>query len=313
LEAVAVSVGNTTSIGQFAEIRYGGEFQSVQFMGRVTAYRPFGSVALHLTPNTIVEYRYDTSEPTTRLAKGFDTAPADLTEAAPRISQDNFEPRLERARHEEVSVSRREGRNAFQVAVFSDKIQNAVLNGVGDASAQTGDFLPDFYSGTFTYNGRDLDTNGFRLVAQRKFLDSLTATLAYSYGGVLESGGWNLHWNEVQPAMHVERRHAVTAKFDGVVPRCKTRVIASYKWTNEGALTPVDLFNNSPSQADPYFNLFFRQPLPMLGGLPGKMEALVDLRNLLEQGYIPVIAPDGHTLYLVQSARSVRGGVLFTF
>jgi hypothetical protein len=39
----------------------------------------------------------------------------------------------------------------------------------------------------------------------------------------------------------------------------------------------------------------------------------VDLRNLLEQGYIPVIAPDGHTLYLVQSARSVRGGVLFTF
>jgi len=40
---------------------------------------------------------------------------------------------------------------------------------------------------------------------------------------------------------------------------------------------------------------------------------LVDLRNLLAQGYVPVIAPDGHTVYLMQSARSVRGGLAFTF
>ena len=43
------------------------------------------------------------------------------------------------------------------------------------------------------------------------------------------------------------------------------------------------------------------------------MEALVDIRNLLAQGYIPVIGQDGHTLYLVQSARSIRGGVAFNF
>ena len=36
-------------------------------------------------------------------------------------------------------------------------------------------------------------------------------------------------------------------------------------------------------------------------------------RNLLAQGYVPVIGSDGHTLYLVQSARSVRGGVAFVF
>jgi hypothetical protein len=43
------------------------------------------------------------------------------------------------------------------------------------------------------------------------------------------------------------------------------------------------------------------------------MEAVVDLRNLLAQGYIPMLGPDGKTVYLVQSARSVRGGVSFTF
>ena len=40
---------------------------------------------------------------------------------------------------------------------------------------------------------------------------------------------------------------------------------------------------------------------------------VVDIRNLLAQGYIPVIGQDGHTLYLVQSARSIRGGVAFNF
>ena len=41
--------------------------------------------------------------------------------------------------------------------------------------------------------------------------------------------------------------------------------------------------------------------------------SIVDLRNLLAQGYIPVVAQDGQTVYLVQSARSVRGGVAFSF
>jgi hypothetical protein len=38
-----------------------------------------------------------------------------------------------------------------------------------------------------------------------------------------------------------------------------------------------------------------------------------DLRNLLAQGYVPVLGSDGHTVYLVQSARAVSGGVAFTF
>jgi hypothetical protein len=43
------------------------------------------------------------------------------------------------------------------------------------------------------------------------------------------------------------------------------------------------------------------------------MEALVDVRNLMAQGYVPVVGQDGQTIYLVQSARSIRGGVAFSF
>lgn len=70
------------------------------------------------------------------------------------------------------------------------------------------------------------------------------------------------------------------------------------------------MFNASAGQTDPYLNIFIRQPIPNLGG---RMEAIIDIRNLLAQGYIPVVGGDGQTVYLVDSARSVRGGVAFTF
>jgi hypothetical protein len=43
------------------------------------------------------------------------------------------------------------------------------------------------------------------------------------------------------------------------------------------------------------------------------MEAILELRNLLAQGYVPVMGQDGKTVYLVDSARAVRGGLAFTF
>src|SRR4051812_49564763 len=57
----------------------------------------------HLGPDTVLEYRYASSQPSTRAAKGFDTAPADLTESGPRKSLDGDQPVLERARHHERS------------------------------------------------------------------------------------------------------------------------------------------------------------------------------------------------------------------
>jgi hypothetical protein len=43
------------------------------------------------------------------------------------------------------------------------------------------------------------------------------------------------------------------------------------------------------------------------------MEALIEVRNLLAQGYVPVMGQDGQTVYLVQAARSIRGGLAFSF
>ena len=313
LQALALTAGDDFTIGDVLELKFGSELQTIQFLGHVTAFRPYGSVDLHVSPNTVVEYDYATSLPNTRAEKGFDSAPADLSEADPRVSMANFTTRLERAHHQELNVSRRIGKNNMQVAVFSDRVANTALIGAGEVTAAGGFLLPDIYSGTFTYAGDSLSARGLRVVLERKFCSDLTATLDYAYGGVLDLAKPDVEIQDARQWITTQRRHALAAKLSGTIPGSHTRWIASYRWVNGPALTPVDMFNASPGQSDPFLNLFVRQHIPTLGFLPAHMEALIDLRNLLAQGYVPVVGQDGQTVYLVQAARSIRGGVTITF
>ena len=312
LQALSLTSSDHMTVGDVLELTFGSELQTIQFMGRVNAFRPFGSAGLHLTKNTVVEYQYASSVPNTRNEKGFDSAPNDLSETNPRVSINQFSPAVEKAHHQELSLSERMGKTNMQLAVYSDRITDPALTGVGNLSDESGDVLPDVNSGTFNYQGNDLQTNGMRLVLQRKLLSDLTATVDYAYGGTLDLSRPDVEMQEARQWIRTERRHAAAAKFSGTIPRSKTRWIASYRWTSGQALTPVDLFNSSPGQTDPYLSFFIRQPIPPCL-LPGHMELLVDVRNLLAEGYVPVMGSDGRTVYLVQAARTIRGGVAFSF
>jgi hypothetical protein len=313
LQAFSLTTTDDLTLGNVLELKFGSELQTVQFMGRFTAFQPFGTADLHLSPNTVVEYRYASSRPSGTMAKDSDVESTDLGQSGPRVSLASFSPALERAHHQEVSLSRRLGRNNLQFAFYSDQVSNTVLTGVGVATAGSGEMLPDVDSGTFSYQGRDLDTSGLRLVLQRKLTADLTATLDYGYGGVLDLAQPDVELQEARQSLSTVRRHALSAKLNGKLPGCRTHWTTSYGWVSGRALTTVDLFNSSAGQSDPYLNVFLRQPLPGFSFLPLHMEAMLDLRNLMAQGYVPVMGPDGRTVYLVQSARSVRGGVAFTF
>jgi len=310
LQSLALSAGDDLSVGDVLELKFGSELQTIQFLGRVTALRPYGSADLHLSPNTVLEYGYATSVPSTRAEKGFDTTPADLSEANPRVSMAGFAPKLERAHHQELNLSRRMGNTNLQLAAFYDRVGDTALTGTGAVSSASGFLLPDMYSGTFSFTGKTLDASGMRVVLQRKLSADLTATLDYAFGGTLDLVKPDVPLQNASPWIMTQRRHALAAKFSGTVPRSHTRWIASYRWVNHTALTPVDMFNASPGQSDPFLSFFVRQPLPCM---PGHMEAILDVRNLLAQGYVPVMGQDGQTVYLVQAARSVRGGLAFTF
>jgi Carboxypeptidase regulatory-like domain len=317
LQAVALAMGDSFSVGDVLELKFGSELQTIQFLGRVSAFRPYGSADMHLSPNMLLEYSYASSLPDGRTEKGFDSSPADMSESNPRVSLQDFASKIERAHHQELNLSRRVGNTNVQFAVFSDRVGDTALTGAGQVTSAGGFLLPDLYSGTFSYAGGTLDTSGIRAVLQHKFSTDLTATLDYAWGGTLNLGQSDvaqpIALQDAQQAISTVRRHALAAKFNGTLPRVRTRWIASYRWVNGQALTPVDMFNASPGQSDPFLSFFVRQPIPNMGFLTGHMEALIEVRNLLAQGYVPVVGQDGQTVYLVQAARSVRGGLAFSF
>jgi hypothetical protein len=310
LQSLALSAGDDFTVADVLELKFGSELQTVQFLGHASAFRPYGSAHLHLSPEMVLEYSYATSRPDPRDEKGFDSSPADLSESNPRVSLLSFSPRLESAHHNEVSLSRRVGKNKIQVAAYSDRVDDPALLGTGVASAAGGFLLPDVSSGTFTYDGKILDTSGLRFVLQHKFSDDLTGTIECAFGGVLDLAQPDVSLQQAQQYLTTQRRHTVAAKLSGTTAHTHTRWIASYRWVDGPALTPVDMFNASIGASEPFLNIFIRQPIPSFGG---HMEAIIDVRNLLAQGYFPVLGQDGQTVYLVQAARSVRGGVSFTF
>jgi hypothetical protein len=311
IEALSMAVSDGMKFGDLVELRFGSELQGIQFLGRSVVFRPYGTADAHVSKNLTVEYRYATSLPE---AAWDDTlGPAEFGELNPRVSLVNYSSAVESAHHHEGSLTYHDDNNTLQAAVFHDSVANPALMGVGEFSADGGDALPDVMTGSFTYRGNNYSSNGVRVVAEHRFCPALTATFDYAFANTLELANAGIALQDIRQSIKSAPRPSVTGKLTGVIPKSKTHVTASYRWTDGPVLAPVDLFNASVGRAEPFFSVFIRQPIPGLGGLPGRMEAVLDLRNLLAQGYVPVLGDDGQTVYLVQSARAVRGGFSFTF
>jgi hypothetical protein len=86
---------------------------------------------------------------------------------------------------------------------------------------------------------------------------------------------------------------------------------AEYRWQPQDTLTQVNAYNADPSEA--YLSFYVRQRIGCARFLPHGVDAVVEATNLLEQGYQPVLAADGRTLFLAQVPRAIQGGVAFNF
>ena len=96
-----------------------------------------------------------------------------------------------------------------------------------------------------------------------------------------------------------------------VLLRTGTGWQASYRWQPADTVTPVALYDSFGQGA--YLNILIRQPVHCGHLLPNGTEALIDVRNLLAEGYRPFLTRDGSTLYFAQTERSIQGGLSFSF
>ena len=318
LQSMTLAASDRFQFTDSLRVEYGFLYDSVRFLDRLNTFSPHGRVIYQSSESSSFQIYYTEATPRAH-RPGADPLRQVASQLAvfPRLSVRNGSPTVQRSRHIEASFQRKLGaRTAAEVGAYRDEISDLTLNAVINGEPFWTDLFPDVFTQQYSFNSGNYHTSGVRASVRQTFSERLQSTFAYSYVGVLAPERTFLHTQdpeELRSILRMQRRHALAIKLKADVPATRTRVLAGYKWVLGPSVTPGDFYDESLGYAEPHLNILVRQPLPSLVVLPGRVEALADFRNLLAQGYVPIITADGERLLLVQNYRSFRGGFSFIF
>jgi hypothetical protein len=272
---------------------------------------PFATVAWHDGAST-VHYRVATSVPA-----GEDEDDTDARAWMPALSMRGGRLVMEHGLHQEVGWERSAGNSDLAVLVYADKIDNPVMQAMSGApqenSVAAGQVLYDRESGILRAGGPGFTSAGMLATVERNLPRGTRVRVSYANGNALVLAGSPQPAGLAQLLASAHARHAQTysISLSGTLDGSGTRWRATYRWQPEAAVTSVAAF--AEDAAAPYLNLQFRQPIHIGRDGSGGFEALVNLRNLLAQGYRPYMLSDGSLLVFAADQRSFGGGVAFNF
>ncbi|HEX2489004.1 MAG TPA: carboxypeptidase-like regulatory domain-containing protein [Blastocatellia bacterium] len=229
-------------------------------------------------------------------------------ESAPAEIAGSGVPILDRSQRFEMGVERsfgEAGDTSIEASVFYDLISG---HGVGvlalplEASPETQATLQQVAA----MNGA---ARGVRMMLNRRINGHVTASAGYSFGRGSRLSDAPV--SQVTPAELFRGGffQVATAKLDlDFTEQTGTRVSTVIRLSPSAVVFAIDPFAGRMSIYDPNINVYVTQELPSFG-LPVRWEALVDVRNLLNQ----VLGADdgGVQLASARARRMVRGGLAF--
>jgi hypothetical protein len=298
------------NLGPNASMEVGNEVQSVHGPSDITSSMPFVNISWH-SDGAVVSYRLATS-PEMQDAGQL----ADNRTLAPMFSEEGGKVRIEHGLHQELRFEDNTASRRAMLAFYQDQVDSPVIGGGGSVEQQelaSGDILYDPVSQVFRVTGPGYTSGGFRAVIAQKVNESTWATLSFAGGKALvfDTPNSAVTLDQAVQGLSERRTEAITASLQGRFQRTGTGWRASYRWQPANTVTPVAVYDNFGQGA--YLNLLIRQPIHCGRLLPNGTEALVDVRNLLAEGYRPFLTRDGSTLYFAQDERSIQGGLSFSF
>jgi len=311
-EAAALSSEEMMRLGDAIDAEAGANL----VMGRVaqsstTDMLPFASAAWHRGA-TAWHYRVATMmqqpEADGSGAQGF----------LPRVVVHNGEAEIEKGTHQELGWERHTDSTGMAMLVYTDKVSNPVLEARGRAadvssSTDSADLLFDPMSGLLRAAGPSYSATGVQASFERRLPGGNSVRMSYATGGALSmpalSRGVNL--GQVISAAHMRRAQMCSISLSGTLDGTGTRWRASYTWQPDDMVTAVAPF--ATDAVMPHLNIRLRQPIHIMHDGTGGFEALLDVNNLLAEGYRPYILSDGSVLIFAEDQRSMRAGLAFTF
>jgi hypothetical protein len=322
LRSITATVSDQTRLTENTRFEYGFTLDSVTFLDHLNYFSPWGRLTYDRGDGEVFQFAYASGAPPTELLARDSRAgmplQQDLSTLAlfPRVSLRSGQTRVQRTGTWEFGYRRAFNSRTFGAAVFRESVSNAsvMLAGVPFTDGSL-DLLPDVFSESAIFNAGGYSALGFIASLTQNLGEHMDATLAYCSSGALTAGDTPMETgspDELRTLIRRARRRSLTARVSGHLSRSGTQFATSYEWADVAAITPSHVFLTQPLREGVGLNVRVRQPIPYFGGLPGHLEATADLRNLLAQGYVPLVTPD-RRMYLVQAPRSVRGGLSFVF
>lgn len=276
----------------------------------IFAALPFASISMQHGQGAL-EYRVATAR----------SADPGADEAMPQawlpiLSERNGQLVLEHGMHQELGWSTSAGPAEMQVVIYGDHIDNPMVEGSGRLSAETSAgswLLVDGASGLLRTAGPNYSSAGMLASVESRIPGHNRIKLSYASGDalVMQTSARPMDVATILQGVHSRHAQMYSLVLSGTTEGTGTQWRASYRWQPESTVTEVAPY--AMDAAEPYLNIYIRQPIRVRREGPGSVEALIDLRNLLAEGYQPFLTSDGSHLYFAQAQRSIRGGLAFTF
>lgn len=300
---------NEFAVGDIVSVRYGAEYVAAGFNGTTSALRPRAEVAVQISPKWLATVSVATHpwQDAGGTQSSLQSA-LDALDAFPTLLIRDGRPLLEKDLHEEASVEHQLNSRADLIAsVFHDHSTNTAV--IGREGAGGPDYLQDYFSDAFAYDGGASSTDGTRVVYREKISNNLSAAFVYAYAGALAPNGL-VGGATLRDELATRYRHSVAASMSTTLPRIGTKLTAGYKWLSGSTVSQQDAYGESLYNVQPYLSVGIRQPLPNC--IPGHLAIEADMGNLLAQGYVPISSGDGSVI-LVPAYRYFRGGLSLQF
>jgi hypothetical protein len=311
MQGATIRSAQRMELGDLLRIDAGSVMRDSNLGGNALAIEPFLRIAAHAGDGVVVAYSMTQS----RGVEGMEDL--DRVQAtAPVAVMRNGHMRLEGGSHHALSVAGKvPGGGTVEVAIYRDSLRNPLITGTGVLDAQdlqTEGLVADPTTATYRVASQDYKSAGLRVSMRQPVTKAMAVGGEYATGEALTAASLQrASMQEVLGSLSPNRIYAATVYADGKILHTGTTVRASYRWQPEKALTAVDAFRMGDDGA--YLSCSLRQSLGKTRFLPQGLEAVVDLQNLLAQGYQPFLSNDGQTLYLAQTARTIQAGLSFSF
>jgi hypothetical protein len=206
-------------------------------------------------------------------------------------------PALERYAHVEAGLTRIVSDVELSAGVFHDRTDTEALF-VSTADGRHGVLILD------TGN---LPTQGLRLNVNRPF-HGFEAGLGYTS---VSGPGIDVQapsFDEMKEKLIRRRFQSVAARFKADVDMTQTQITAVYRWNSGFSASPLDPYQRAMEYNDPTLSVSIAQNLPTIRIFPGKFQAILDARNLLDQS----LGAAART-QVGQYPRLVKGGINIKF